>query len=193
MASREASSTLVHTLHRALFVERGLVLRPCKYAVRASALHHRDERDLVERHRDGRVAHELLHRRCIYAVRASAPSPYKYVERALGLHHRGERDLVERHRDERVVDELVLHLYMYVVRGLDDRLRSDLLSLLVFRRPCAVVCQKDSKRRYCALRHALQRVEIPRGYAHLGREEFEVREIRPLPPWYLAWRASWQQ
>ena len=172
--------------------------------------------ELVLRHHDGHVMRELEHRRCIYAVRGLVLHLYMFVVRglvrrpdesdlALRLYryevlvlvlHRctcAERELGLHHHDVRVVDELVLHLYMYVVRGLDDRLRSDLLSLLVFRRPCAVVCQKDSKRRYCALRRALQRVEIPRGYAHLGREEFEVREIRPLPPWYLAWRASWQQ
>jgi hypothetical protein len=82
---------------------------------------------------------------------------------------------------------------MNAVREQDDHLRSDHEFRLAFRHPCAVVYRKDSKRRYCAWRHELRRAGIQRDYEHPGREVHEVREIQPLPPWNLAWHASWQQ
>jgi hypothetical protein len=100
------------------------------------------------------------------------------------------------HLGAHVVRELVLHLYRNVVRGLDDRLRNDLethVYLMAFRHPYAVVFRRDSKHHYFAWRPELRRAEIQRGYAHLGREVPEVREIQPLQPWILAWRVSWQR
>jgi hypothetical protein len=136
------------------------------------------------------------------------------VARGLGLHH-DVRDLALHHRGEREVRELVLRLYgndllvrhregragreselrrcICEVRELDGRLHYDHEFRLAFRHPYAVVFRKDSKHHYCALRHVLRRAVIRRGYEHLDRVVHEVREIRPLPPWNLAWHASWQQ
>ena len=132
-----------------------------------------------------------------------------YVVRA-PEHHRGVSDLALRHHDVRVVRVLELHLYMnvvddllvhlhdvrvvrvlvlrrctYAVRELGDRLRNDCVLRefqLAFRHPCVVVCPKDSKHRYCAWRHELQRVEIRLCCVHLGRVVREVHGIRLLPP-----------
>jgi hypothetical protein len=154
-------------------------------------------RDLLVHHHDGRVVRESVLRRCTYAGRE--------LER-----HRDVSDLVLRHRDERAVHVLALHLYMnvvddllvhrhdvragresvlrrctYAVRELGDRLRIGCVLRefrLAFRHPCVVVCPKDSKHRYCALRHELQRVEILLCCVRPGRVVHEERGIRLLPP-----------
>ncbi len=172
-----------------------LELHRCTCAVRESALH-RGEREVgVNRnHHDGRDL--TLHL-------------YMYVVRELAL-HRGVSDLVLRHHDGRVVHVLELRLYMnvvddllvhhhdvravresvlrrctYAVRERGDRLRNDCVLRefqLAFRHPYVVVCPKDSKHRYCAWRHELQRVEILLCCVHLGRVVREVHGIRLLPP-----------
>jgi hypothetical protein len=80
-----------------------------------------------------------------------------------------------------------------VERELDGRLHSDREFRLAFRHPCAVVFRKDSIHHYCAWLRELRRAVIQRGYGHPGRVVREAREIRPLPPWYLALHASLQQ
>jgi hypothetical protein len=107
-------------------------------------------------------------------------------------HHDGN-DLVAHRHDVREERELEHHLYMNAVRERDDHLHSDRGFRLAFRHPCAVVYRKDSKRHCCALRLELRRGGIQRDCVHRGREVHEVREIQPLPPWNLAWHASWQQ
>jgi hypothetical protein len=114
------------------------------------------------------------------------------------VHRRDEHvvDVNQNRHGEHVVRELVLHRCTCAVRGLDVRLRNDRethVCLMAFPHPCVVACRKDSKHHYFAWRPELQRAEIQRGYGHLGRVAHEEHEIRPLPPWYLAWRASWQQ
>ena len=138
------------------------------------------ERESVLSHHDGRVVRALVRHRCTYAVR-------ELVLRLYG------NDLLVRHRDGRAGREPVLRRCICEVRELDGRLHYDHEFRLAFRHPCAVVFRKDSKHHYCAWRHELRRAVIRRGYEHLGRVVHEVREIRPLPPWNLAWHASWQQ
>jgi hypothetical protein len=186
-------------------VERELVLRLCKCVAHELLGHHHDVRDLVVRHHDVRAVRELELRRITCAVRERGlhlymnvmhelvPRPYRYVEHELALHRHDGNDLVVRHHDVRAGRELVLRLCTCVERELDDHLRSDHGFRLAFRHPCAVVCRKDSKRHYFASCHELQRAGIQRDCVHLGREVHEVREIQPLPPWNLAWHASWQQ
>jgi hypothetical protein len=116
-----------------------------------------------------------------------------YEAHELLVHHRDGNDLVAHRNDVREGRELEHHLYMNAVRERDDRLRIDPEFRLAFRHPCAVACRKDSIHRYCAWLHELRRAGIQRDYAHLGRGVHEVREIQPLPPWNLAWHASWQQ
>jgi hypothetical protein len=120
---------------------------------------------------------------------------YMYVVRGMVLRHDGS-DLALHHRGERAVHELVLRRCTCVAHELVDRLHNDRenhVYLMAFRHPYAVVFQRDSKHHYFAWRPELRRAEIQRGYAHLGREVPEVREIQPLQPWILAWRVSWQQ
>jgi hypothetical protein len=117
----------------------------------------------------------------------------KYEAHELLVHHHDGNDLVVRHHDVRAVRELVLRRCTCAVREWDDRLRIDPEFRLAFRHPCAAVCRKDSKRHYCAWLHELRRAGIQRDCVHLGREVHEAREIQPLPPWNLAWHASWQQ
>jgi hypothetical protein len=118
---------------------------------------------------------------------------YRYVEHELALHSHDGNDLVAHRHDVRAGREPEHHLYMNAVRERDDHLHSDRGFRLAFRHPCAVVYRKDSKRHCCALRHELRRVGIQRDCVHLGRGVHEVHEIQPLPPWNLAWHASWQQ
>jgi hypothetical protein len=167
--------------------------------------HHHDGNDLVVHRHGVRAARELVLRRCTCAgreqglhlymnvMRELVLRLYRYVEHELALHRHDGNDLVVRHHDVRAGRELEHHLYMNAVRERDDRLRSGRGVRLAFRHPCAVVYRKDSKRRYCALRHGLRRGGIQRDCVHLGREVHEVREIQPSPPWNLAWHASWQQ
>jgi hypothetical protein len=154
-------------------VVRESVLRRCTYAVRELE-HHRDVSDLALRHRGERAERVLELRLCMNVV----------------------DDLLVHHHDGRVVRESVHRRCTYAVRVQGDRLRNDCVLRefrLVFRHPCVVVCPKDSKHRYCAWRHELQRVEILLCYVHLDRVVREVHGIRLLPPWILALRASWQQ
>jgi hypothetical protein len=123
-------------------------------------------------------------------VRELALRLCKNVVRVLVHHHDGH-DLVVRRRGGHEVRVRELHRCTCEVRGLDDRLRIDRGFRLAFRHLCAVACRKDSKHHCCALRLVLRRAGIQRDYVHLGRAVHVVREIRPLPPWYLAWRASW--
>jgi hypothetical protein len=128
-------------------------------------------------------------------VRALKLRRCTYVVRELVLHP-DVHDLLARHRDVRVVRALELRRCTYAVRELDGRLHCDHGFHLVFRHPCAVVFRKDSIRHYCAWLHELRRAVIRRGCGHRDREVHgvhEVREIQPLPPWNLAWHASWQQ
>jgi hypothetical protein len=174
------------------------------YEAHELLVHHRDGNDLVAHRHDVHAGRELEIRRCTCAVREPGLHLYmnvmrelvlrlcKYVAHELLVHHRGGNDLVARHHDGNEERELEHHLYMNAVRERDDRLRIYRGFRLAFRHPCAVVSRKDSKRHYCAWRHELQRAGIQRGYAHLGREVHEAREIQPLPPWNLAWHASWR-
>jgi hypothetical protein len=198
-------------------VVRELALRLCKYVAHVLLVHHRDGNDLVVRHHDVRAGRELELRRCTGAVRelvlrrctCAVREPglrlymnvmrepalrlCKYVAHVLLVHHHDENDLVVRHHDVREERGLELRRCTCEVRERDDRLRSDRGFRLAFRHPCAVVYLKDSKRHYSAWLHELRRAGIQRGCVHLGREAHEVREIQPLPPWNLAWHASWQQ
>jgi hypothetical protein len=180
-------------------------------------VHRHDERDLVlhlrgvrvvdvsQNHRDGRVVHVLVLRRCICVVRELE---LRHDVSDLVLHHHDEilvrvnqshhdvHDLQVRHRVGRVVHELALRRCICVVRELDDHLHNgpELREFqLAFPHPYAVVYRKDSKLHCCAWRHELRRVEIRRDCEHLDRAVHEVREIQPYLPWYLAWHASWQR
>ena len=153
--------------------------------------------DLLVHHRDVRVVHESVLRRCTCVVRE--PEHHRDVS-DLALRHRGERevrvlelhlymnvvdDLLVRHHDGRVVHVSVIRRCTYAGRELGDRLRNDCVLRgfrLVFRHPCVVVCPKDSKHRYCAWRHELQRVEILLCYVHLDRVVRVAHGIRLLPP-----------
>jgi hypothetical protein len=82
-----------------------------------------------------------------------------------------------------------------VAREPSDLLRIDHgipVCLMAFRHPYVVVCQKGSKHHYCACCHGLRRVVIQLYSEHLGREVHAARGIQPLPPWTLAWHASWR-
>jgi hypothetical protein len=63
---------------------------------------------------------------------------------------------------------------------------------MAFRHPYVVVYQKGSKHHYYACCHGLRHAVIQLYYEHLGREVRAARGIRPLPPWTLAWHASWR-
>ena len=117
----------------------------------------------------------------------------KYVAHVLLVHHRDGNDLVVPRHDVRAGRELELRRCTCEERERDDRLRIYRGFRLAFRHPCAVVYLKDSKHHYSAWLHELRRVGIQRDCVHLGRGVHEVHEIQPLPPWNLAWHASWQQ
>jgi hypothetical protein len=160
---------------------RELALHLYMYVAHESVLHHHDElavRELVTRHFGSDMALRRL-----------------YGNDLLVRHRDGRagRESVLSHHDGRVVRALVRHRCTFAVRELDGRLHYDHEFRLAFRHPCAVVFRKDSKHHYCAWRHELRRAVIRRGYEHLDRVVHEVHEIRPLPPWNLAWHASWQQ
>jgi hypothetical protein len=171
------------SVHRRCICEvRELVLRLYMYVAHESAAHHHD----------GRVVHVLAHHRCTCAERELEPRLYMNAERELA-HHRDVHDLLVRHHDGHVGRELVRHRCTCAERELGGHLHCDHEFHLAFRHLCAVVFRKDSKHHYCAWRHELRRAVIRRGYEHLDRVVHEVHEIRPLPPWNLAWHASWQQ
>jgi hypothetical protein len=159
----------------------------------------------VLHHHDGHVVREPERRRCIYEAHVQVPHHHdghvvgvhqnRHDEHDLVLRHHDEHDLVLHHRVERVVRELVLRRCTCVVRELDDLLRIDhgiRVCLMAFRHPYVVVCQKGSKHHYCACCHGLRRVVILLYYEHLGREVRAGHGIQPLPPWTLAWHASWR-
>ena len=168
---------------------RGLVLRLCKNVVRV-LVHHHDGHDLVVRRRGVHEVHVRELHRCTCVARVLALRLCKYVVRVLVHHHDGH-DLVVRRRGGHEVHVREPRRCTCEVRVLDDRLRNDRGFRLAFRHLCAVACRKDSKHHCCALRLVLRRAGIQRDYVHLGRAVHVVREIRPLPPWNLAWRASW--
>jgi hypothetical protein len=151
---------------------------------------HRGGYDLVVHRRGGHEVRGRELHRCTCEVRGLVLHLGRNVVSELVHHHDGH-DLVVHRRGGHEVRGRELHRCTCEVRGLDDRLRNDRGFRLAFRRLCAVACQKDSKHHCCALRLVLRRAGIQRDYEHLGRAVHVVREIRPLPPWYLAWRASW--
>jgi hypothetical protein len=162
--------------------EHDLALHLYMCAVHESVLR-RGVSDLLVRHQDGRVVRALVRHRCTCAVHES-------------VLRRGVSDLLVRHRDGRAGRESVLHRCTYAGRELDGRLHCDHGFRLVFRHLCAVVFRMDSIRHYCAWLHELRRAVIRRDCGHRDRAAHgvhEVREIQPLPPWNLAWHASWQQ
>jgi hypothetical protein len=178
-----------------VYEARELELRLCKYVAHELLVHHHDVR----------AGREPVLRRCTCAGSELGLHLYmnvmhglvlrlcKYEVHELLVHHRGGNDLVVHRHDVCAGRELELRRCTCAVRERDDRLRIYRGFRLAFRHPCAVVSRKDSKRHYSVWRHELRRAGIQRGYAHLGREVHEVREIQPLPPWNLAWHASWQQ
>jgi hypothetical protein len=173
-----ASETLVHTLLRAWYEVRELVLHLYKNV--ADDL-------LVHRH-DGRVVRVLEHRRYICEVHDLALRLHgELLERelVLRLYKNVTDDLLVRRHDGRVVRVLEHRRCTYAVRELDGHLRNDCVQRefrLAFRHPYVVVCPKDSKHHCCAWRHELLRAEIRRDCGHLGREVREVHGIRLLPP-----------
>ncbi|CAB4339190.1 unannotated protein [freshwater metagenome] len=163
---------------------------------------------LVLSHRVERVVREPERRRCICEVRELVHHRCTYVEHVLVLHHHGVRGLVLHlykcvvrglvlcHRDVRAVGVLVHHRCTYVEHGLDDLLhtyRGIHECLMAFRHPYVGVCRMGSTHHYFACCHGLGREVIQPYFGHLGHEVRAARGIQPLPPWTLAWHASWRQ